>query len=125
MWTSDRIAAQALDIRHTIVVDAGLPLYLSVKHNRADHDALATLAAWLRPALPAGWRLHLNGNNLAVMPSFLDKVHAVRWFRTRVAAPHPFAFGLGDSLSDLDYLAACDIAAMPAGSQLLARLTGG
>ena len=119
-----RAAATNLDIRHRVIVDADLPLYLSVKHNQYDAAALAPLAPWLRGLLADGWRVHLNGNNLAVMPPFLDKAHAVRWFRDHIAGPHPFALGLGDSLSDRDYLLACDIAAVPAASQLATRLTG-
>ena len=105
--------------------DAGLDLYLSVKHNAAAWEELEAVADWLRAEVPAGWRVHLNGNNLAVLPPFLDKAHAVRWFRNRIAGPHPFAIGLGDSLSDVEFLLACDIAALPAGAQLAQRLAGG
>lgn len=52
------------------------------------------MADWLRAEVPAGWRVHLNGNNLAVLPPFLDKAHAVRWFRDHIAGPHPFALGI-------------------------------
>ena len=116
---------QSLDIRHRVITDAGLDLYLSAKHNAAAWEELEAVADWLRAEVPAGWRVHLNGNNLAVLPPFLDKAHAVRWFRNRIAGPHPFAIGLGDSLSDVEFLLACDIAALPAGAQLAQRLAGG
>jgi hydroxymethylpyrimidine pyrophosphatase-like HAD family hydrolase len=123
--TRERIAAAGLDIRCRVIVDAGLPLYLSVKHNARDTQALAGLAAALAPAVPAGWQTHLNANNLAYMPPFLGKERAVGWYRRHRAGPHPFALALGDSLSDLGYLAACEVAAMPAASQLMRRLAGG
>lgn len=115
---------ESLDIRHRVIADAGLNLYLSVKHNAAAWEDLGAVADWLRAEVPAGWRVHLNGNNLAVLPPFLDKAHAVRWFRDHIAGPHPFALGIGDSLSDLDFLLACDFAALPSGSQLAQRLVG-
>ncbi len=117
-----RIARDGLDIRHQVVVDAGLPLYLSIKHNQRDAPALARLAADLADAVPAGWQTHLNANNLAYMPPFLGKEHAVAWYRRHRAGPHPFALALGDSLSDAGYLAVCDIAAMPSASQLMRHL---
>ena len=117
------ISGQGLDIRHRVIVDAGLPLYLSVKHNARDTVALAGLAARLAEAVPAGWQTHLNANNLAYMPPFLAKERAVAWYRAQRAGPHPFALAIGDSLSDLGFLAACDIAAMPASCQLMERLT--
>ena len=77
----------------------------------------------LADAVPAGWQTHLNANNLAYMPPFLAKERAVAWYRAQRAGAHPFALAIGDSLSDLGFLAACDIAAMPASCQLMERLT--
>ena len=45
--------------------------------------------------------------------------------RLRAEDPARPALGFGDSLTDLPFLAACDVWGVPAGSQLARRLDGG
>jgi len=114
-----------VDVRAKVVGEQDLPLYVSVKHNASDAAALARLAEHLHAALPgATWRLHLNDTQLAVMPPHLDKTHAVRHFVQHLADRPAFTLGIGDSLSDLGFLAACDYAMMPQGSQIVRELFG-
>ncbi len=113
----DRLGA---DVRARAIEDAGNPLYLSVKHNQDDGAALARVANQVHPLVPPGWRVHHNDNNLAVMPPYLGKERAVAWFRAELAPPGALAIGIGDSLSDLPFMAACDFAMAPSGSQVLA-----
>jgi hypothetical protein len=113
-------ARTGADVRATVVADRGIPLYLSVKHNRTD---AAQLAAFVRrvagePAFPPGWRVHLNDGNAACLPPYLAKEHAVRYFLDRIAPSRAVTLGLGDSHSDAPFLALCDYALLPAGSQL-------
>lgn len=114
--------ARADAIRVRVVEDDDLPLYLSVKSEVGDEARLAPIAARLRDAAPAGWNLHANGHNLALMPPFLGKEHAVRWVRANVVGDDALAIGVGDSMSDAAFLAACDFGLAPARSQLVARL---
>lgn len=118
----DHIASEAkdgpVDVRYRVIEDAGNPLYLSVKHNQEDITALAGLAERLRPVLPSGWVLHLNDNNMALMPPFLCKRHAVRWFLEEVVGEPVLSIGIGDSLTDLPFMTACDFALVPTGSQI-------
>ena len=115
---------RAVDVRACSVVDAGLDLYVSVKHNREDSAALAAFAVELQPALAPGWSMHLNDNNLAFMPAWLGKHHAVQWFvehlMDRSAGP-VLSVGVGDSLSDAPFMGVCDYALTPTRSQLFAR----
>ncbi len=113
-----RAANDRADVRATVVSDRGMPLYLSLKHNAGDAAALAAFAAGFAEALPAGWRVHLNDNNAACLPPWLGKEHAVRHFLEHIAAPDTVTFGFGDSHSDAPFLALCDHALVPAGSQL-------
>jgi hydroxymethylpyrimidine pyrophosphatase-like HAD family hydrolase len=110
-------------VRTRVVMDDGLPLYLSIKTAVGSESALTPVLAALRDAVAPGWQIHLNGHNLAVMPPFLGKEHAVRWYRAHIAGADALAIGVGDSLSDAAFLAACDYAVTPSRSQLLARLT--
>jgi hypothetical protein len=125
-----RAAARALregaDVRATVVADQGIPLYLSLKHNGEDAAALAAFVAGLTRGdeLPRGWRVHLNGNNAACLPPYLAKEHAVRHFLERIAPAGAITFGFGDSHSDAPFLALCDYALVPAGSQLGRHLHG-
>lgn len=111
-----------LDVRARSVADDGLELYLSIKHNADDAVALAALVPFIERHLPEGWRVGLNDNNLAVLPSFLGKEKAVAWFLEHLAAPHAFVLGVGDSFSDAPFLAICDYVLTPAQSQLFGRM---
>ena len=117
-------AARAADVRHSIVSDAGLGLYLSVKHNTHDEECLAGVAAELGRSLPDGWYLHLNGNNLAAMPGFLGKAKAVRWYLENVGTDATLTLGIGDSFTDLPFMGLCDYAITPTShSQIFDALT--
>jgi hydroxymethylpyrimidine pyrophosphatase-like HAD family hydrolase len=113
-----RAAREGVDVRAAVVADEGMPLYLSLKHQRDDAAALAAFAAGAAAELPAGWRVHLNDNNAACLPPWLAKEHAVRHFLEHVAPPDALTLGFGDSHSDAPFLALCDYALVPAGSQL-------
>ncbi|MGQ3049523.1 MAG: hypothetical protein ACT6Q8_06250 [Niveispirillum sp.] len=118
-------AALGADVRHSVVSDAGLGLYVSVKHNAHEHDSLAGVADELGRGLPDGWYLHLNGNNLAVMPGFLGKANAVRWYLENVGMDATLTLGVGDSFTDLPFMALCDYAIMPtAHSQVFDAVKG-
>lgn len=117
--------ALAQDMRFSIVSDAGIDLYVSVKHNQGDEAALGEVADWLRRDLPDGWHIHLNGNNLAFMPGFLGKAAAVRWFLANLPRSPALTLGVGDSFTDLPFMALCDFAITPtAHSQIFASLAG-
>lgn len=105
-----------------ILHEGEVPLYVLLKHPEADEDALDEAVARVLPLVPEGWTVHRNGNNAALMPPFLGKVHAVAALLPRLRALHPDApvIGIGDSLSDAPFMALCDYAMTPTGSQLSA-----
>jgi hydroxymethylpyrimidine pyrophosphatase-like HAD family hydrolase len=111
---------EGVDLRSTVLFDHEIPLYLSIKHNAADAPAVARFADTLagNDGFPAGWRMHLNGNNLACLPPYLAKEHAVAYFLEHLAAPGSLTFGFGDSHSDAPFIALCDYALTPTGTQL-------
>lgn len=65
-------------------------------------------------------RIHWNGSNLALLPSRVDKLRAVRWLRTRLEDKFgPFlSVAAGDSSTDLPFMSACDFYVVPSGSQI-------
>jgi hydroxymethylpyrimidine pyrophosphatase-like HAD family hydrolase len=105
-----------------ILTEDGPSLYLLIKHPDWDEAALAAAVAHVRDRVPADWTTHINGNNVALMPPFLGKRHAVEALLPRLRARHPDApvIGIGDSLTDAGFMALCDFAMMPRGSQLSA-----
>mgnify|MGYP002783805641 CR=1 FL=1 len=122
-------AASGARIRPRIISEAGLQLYLVVKH-ADDPPDIADLHAACAPAisaLPAGWTAHVNGNNVALMPPGLGKEHAVAAMLPglRAAWPGLPVIGIGDSLTDGGFMALCDFAMLPTQSQLARRLFGG
>jgi hypothetical protein len=117
----------AAAFRHWSVAEHGLDLYVVIKSNMRDHSALADLEAALATIKPGEWRCHRNGNNLAYLPPWLSKRHAVRYLidRVRAQAPDTPVIGIGDSISDVGFMDLCDFAMAPTRSQLWADVIHG
>lgn len=114
-----------IDARHRIIEDAGLPLYISVKHNSGSSAEMSRLASAVSPAVPTGWTLHLNGTNMAALPPFLGKERAVAFFLETVLGNDPvLTVGVGDSLTDVGFMALCDYTIAPSRSQIVSMLCG-
>ncbi len=118
-----------LAARPRLVDDLGLPFYVLLKD---PHKVAACLDAIEQEAvLPwlAGegrdFCLHRNGNNLAILPQVLNKARAVEYLQARLRDEHGdiMTFGMGDSRSDARFMAACDYAIVPRGTQLAALTT--
>lgn len=113
--------------RVRLVEDLGLPFYVNVKDPDKDLarlDAIEREAVepWLATAAGRDYCLHRNGNNLAVLPKRLNKARAVDYLQARLRDEHGaiMTFGMGDSRSDARFMAACDYAIIPRGTQLSA-----
>ena len=110
----------SLDVRRWIVAEGDLPLYVVAKGNAPEGADLDALRAALAGALPAGWRTHVNDNNLALLPPWLAKRDAVAYLLPCLTrgSPDVPVIGLGDSLSDAGFMDLCHYALAPTGSQL-------
>ncbi|MBQ5946896.1 hypothetical protein [Massilia sp. ST3] len=116
--------------RARMIEDFGTPFFLVVK----DPDRIAARLEPLErdvvlPWIADGARdyvVHRNGNNLAILPKALDKSHAVAHIGARLRAEHGdiVTFGMGDSRSDARFMAACDYALIPRGTQLAGLTVG-
>lgn len=116
-----READPGLSVR-ILTEDGGPGLYLLLKHPAGDEAALGAAVDALVADVPPDWTVHRNGNNAAFLPPYLGKRPAVAWLLTRMRALHPHlpVIGIGDSLTDAPFMALCDFAMMPQGSQLSA-----
>lgn len=115
---------------HTDSFDNGadneeLTIYLAVKHAKKDHQALIELAAQL-PILIRDFDkyfyLHVNANNLAILPHVVHKSHAVQFLLNQHLDGTRPSFGFGDSLADLPFLQLLDWYGMPNHGQLHQQL---
>jgi hypothetical protein len=125
-WIDERNLA----VRLRLIEDCGLPLYLVAKYRdeRVAHLNLLQrelIEPWVA-AQDGTQRLHRNDNNLAVLPQYLDKAFAVRHLIERLSADwgEILTIGIGDSLIDAPFMAECDYAITPRGTQLHAATLG-
>jgi len=109
------------DVRSWTVEENGIKLYSYVKQNspHIDHMFLKDIVEKLPTKIKAQFYMHLNGNNLAVIPKSVTKQHAVeRYLKTYDPHSERFILGYGDSLSDFGFLANCDWFGTPKNSQI-------
>jgi hydroxymethylpyrimidine pyrophosphatase-like HAD family hydrolase len=120
----DYAARTGFSGRARMIEDFATPFFLVVKDPDKRHERLAPIEAEVvRPWIEDGGRdyvVHRNGNNLAILPKALDKAHAVAHVAARLRAEHGdiVTVGMGDSRSDARFMAACDYALVPRGTQL-------
>ena len=98
-----------------------LMVYVAIKHSQKDHDALLNLAAQLPTLLPTlaeDFYIHVNANNLAILPHVINKHHAVRFLLDYHLDNKRPTFGFGDSLADLGFLQLLDWYGTPNRGQL-------
>jgi len=106
--------------RHWIVSEGDLELYFVIKTNGEDLSVLDGAEELAEMHVPPGWRIHRNGNNLAVLPGWLNKRHAAAYFIALYRASNPYlpVIGIGDSHSDVGFMDLCDFAITPTNSQV-------
>jgi len=111
---------QGVPVNARVLTEGDLPLYTLAKHADADADALFAVVDAAVPSLPPGWTDHRNGNNVALMPPYLGKAHAVAHILPALRARFPDApvIGVGDSHTDAPFMGLCDYAMLPPRSQL-------
>lgn len=128
----DRYSASiGLKGRARLIEDYATPFYIVVKDPDKQADRLEriereALTDWIASDTGQNFYLHRNGNNLAVLPKTLNKARAVCHLRQRLENEHGeiMTLGMGDSKSDARFMAACDFAIVPRGTQLAALTVG-
>lgn len=100
-------------------------IYLAIKHVQKDHQVLADLAQQLPIFLPDfehNFYVHVNANNLAILPHAVHKRHAVQFLLENYLDSQRPSFGFGDSMADLPFLQVLDWYGMPNHGQLHEQL---
>lgn len=119
--------ADALGCRLSRHTAHGTPFMTVLKHPDADAGRLERVQRALEDHLEAQGDADLqviaNANNVSVLPRHLGKAGAVRYLRERHFPNAALTLALGDSLSDLAFMNACDLALTPPGGQLLRTVT--
>jgi hypothetical protein len=101
-----------------IVEEYANGFYFCVKSNG---DAAALDAIEEDLCAIAGDRLvrHRNDNNLSYTPKGISKRYAVEYLSEKLLSQHRVPlFGMGDSLTDLPFMATCDMLVIPRHSQI-------
>lgn len=113
--------ALKLAIHSDMFLGQELIIYLAIKHQQKDHQALADLSQRLPTLLgnlADDFYTHINANNLAILPHCIHKRHAVQYLLTEHLNPSRPSFGFGDSLADLPFLQLLDWYGTPNHGQL-------
>jgi predicted mannosyl-3-phosphoglycerate phosphatase (HAD superfamily) len=102
-------------------VDHGCAFYVLIKsldHSETGLDAVELL---LRDRVArTNLQVVRNANNLVAIPEWLDKRHAMEFMADQFRSRHGniLTVGMGDSLSDLNFMKACDYMMVPSRSQI-------
>ncbi len=108
------------DLNIRLIGDFDITFYLLLKSRSGNVAHLETAAAFLKPLLQHQEKLHLNSNNLAILPAWLDKAHAVCYVQKyyRQQQGELLTIGMGDSLIDVPFMQCCDFWLTPHTSQI-------
>lgn len=107
------------EVRTWTLVENDLTIYAVAKQKEQGPLFLDQIVEKLPLNLLEQCYIHINGNNLAIIPNHVSKQNAVEFYikkyNTQLDRP---ILGWGDSLSDLGFLNCCDWFGMPKNSQL-------
>jgi len=110
-----------------ITTESELDYYVEVRHHKAEYDALQQLLQeYIQPLLAdyPDFQVYLNSNSLTILPRCVNKYHAVAYRMQALAAEYGeiLTMGMGDSLSDMPFMALCDYVMTPKHTQLYGQL---
>lgn len=99
-----------------------IPLYVLLKSATADDSAVAEIGRRWQTANQDNriYTLHINANNLAILPAWLGKAQAVKFLQQHLHTTEGelLSIGIGDSTSDLPFMRCCHYWLTPSGSQI-------
>lgn len=114
----DIIRLYQLDARTRVIIDKDIPSYISVK---GQEDALAVISQ--HNVLRQTFSMHKNGRNHAILPPYASKKMAVEYIKKQLNVDsNDLVIGLGDSLSDIDFMQSCQFSMIPTNSQITGKL---
>ncbi|MFT6919917.1 MAG: hydroxymethylpyrimidine pyrophosphatase-like HAD family hydrolase [Cognaticolwellia sp.] len=108
-------------VRVRLIVDQGITAYICVKISKDNYhqDKSFQVNQFLSSVLKKTMLLHGNGRNFAVLPPYAQKKIAVSFLKEKMAiGPHDTVLGIGDSHSDLPFMADSDFLIVPQQAQI-------
>ncbi len=122
-----RFSQERLELPVTVQTEHDLDVYTLVKAVQFDAIIMArarALALELRPQYPE-FHVFALGRTISFLPTGINKRAAVLELQQRVRNAEPLlSIGVGDTLTDADFMSACDYAITPQSSQILRALQG-
>ncbi len=121
-WISRQIETHRIPVRTRVIAEHGISAYVSIKSDKTE-DPENTFHS-LRKALSGlpefqDIRVHINGNNMALMAPYTCKAKAVRYLMNDLGIDkNDLVLGLGDSLTDLPFLRETHFGLFPMSSQI-------
>lgn len=104
--------------RYWIVEEFGTGFYFCAKSN-GDAQRLDEIDDVLSRIAAPGLVRHRNDNNLSFTPAGISKRYAVEYLSQNLLSDKSVpVFGMGDSVTDLPFMATCDMLVIPKNSQI-------
>ena len=104
--------------RHWMVKEQdSLPVYYQIKSNGPE-SWLDELRQQLIILADGMFLMHENGNNISLIPHDISKRAAVEYLLDEIDILDIPVWGMGDSLTDLPFMRACEMMVIPTGSQI-------
>ncbi|MCG8613987.1 MAG: hypothetical protein MI864_26035 [Pseudomonadales bacterium] len=117
------IDIEKLQLRCRVISDFEYPCYISIKGDPAHMLALDEISCKFQNE-QAGARVHINGQNMALLPPYASKENAVLFLQERYRTEHQgiLFLALGDSHSDVPFMKTCHFKMIPQQSQIAREL---
>jgi hydroxymethylpyrimidine pyrophosphatase-like HAD family hydrolase len=111
-------SAAGIIVRSAIKSEFGSAIFLELKHRGPELSERDDLDQLIEKLAPSGWQRHRNDETFALLPPWLGKEKAAKYFVEEIAEPALFVIGMGDSLTDLPFMqTSCGYAMVPTNSQ--------
>lgn len=107
-----------IEVRCPHSIENGIRHSVIVKQDNPD-VAIRLNEILERVSVPAGWTSHLNSNNLAFTVAAVSKKRATEYVMSQMPnIDKRITFGMGDSFTDMPFMALCDFFATPMRGQI-------
>jgi hydroxymethylpyrimidine pyrophosphatase-like HAD family hydrolase len=108
-----------LPVKVKIVCDCGSSVYISIKEIGDSSSHLNVVEKYASQIISDKFYIHRNSNNIAIIPKEITKKNAVRYLIENTFDNKQWiTIGVGDSYTDWSFMATCDWAIVPNGSQI-------